>query len=90
MTKEPLFPLGKVYLTRGVAEVFSIVEINRLIERHQSGDCDSIPFHEFDYEYALRTNDEIFSTYGSPWDDHSVFIVTTEDRLETTVKLSHE
>ena len=85
MDGQPLFPLGKFMITRGVADgEFILDELLNLLHRHVTGD-----FGEIDEEdrqenlLSIREGFRIMSAYTI--NDTKLWILTEADRRVTTI-----
>ena len=90
MDGQPLFPFGKLVMTRGVAaEEFTMDELLRLIHRHVNGDFGEINEEDrrenrFSIEHGLR----VMSVYTV--NSTKLWCITEADRRVTTILLPEE
>ena len=85
MDKQPLFPIGRLVITRGVAHGgFSFGELLSILRRHVIGD-----FGEIDEEdrqenlLSIREGYRILSAYRL--NDTKLWVITEADRSVTTI-----
>ena len=90
MDGQPLFPFGKLMITRGVAEIgFALDQLLNLLHRHVTGD-----FGEIDEEdrqenlLSIREGFRIMSAYTI--NDTKLWCITEADRRSTTILLPNE
>ena len=90
MDGQPLFPIGKLVMTRGVAaEEFTMDELLNLIRRHVTGDFGEI--NEADRQenlLSIREGFRIMSAYTIH--DTKLWVITEKDRSATTILLPEE
>ena len=90
MNDRQLFPLGKLVITRGVADGgFALDELLKLIHHHVTGD-----FGEIDEEdrqenlLSIKQGFRIMSAYTL--NDTKLWVITEADRRVTTILLPDE
>ena len=90
MDGQPLFSLGKLVMTRGVADGgVSMDELLELIRRHVTGDFGNI--NEEDRQenlLSIREGFRIMSAYRI--NDTKLWVITEADRSSTTILLPEE
>ena len=90
MDGQPLFPIGKLVMTRGVAaEEFIMDELLNLIRRHVTGDFGEV--NEEDRQenlLSIREGFRIMSAYIV--NDTKLWVITEADRRSTTILLPEE
>lgn len=95
-TREPMahhhgiYPLGEIYVTRGVELSLSDADIGKLLNRHAAcdwGECGEEDIHR-NLE-AIQNGYRVFSSY-TVCGGETVQIVTEADRSATTVQLAGE
>ena len=88
-----LFPLGRIYMTRGAVEAFrrrDVPSIENLITRHATGDWGDMDEQDKAMnDAAVKSGGRIFSAYRLT-DNLRVWIITEWDRSATTVLLPNE
>ena len=90
MDGQPLFPLGKLVITRGVADRgFALDELLNLLHRHVTGDFGEINDEDrqenlFSIEHGFR----IMSAYTI--NDTKLWVFSEKDRSATTILLPEE
>ena len=85
------FDLGKVVMTRGIAESgISEEELSQLVTRHSSGDWGNLGIEDkVANDVAVVSSEErIFSKYII--DSESIYIITEWDRSVTTIMYASE
>ena len=87
---KPLFPLGNVYLTAGVAALdLDAEDIARLLHRHQCGDWGDLDDEDKQAnDRDLKLGERLLSRYDT--DAGSLYVITERDRSMTTVLLRSE
>jgi len=87
---KPLFPLGNVYLTAGVAALeLDPDEIARLLHRHQCGDWGDLDDEDkAANERDLKLGERLLSRYDT--EAGPLYVITERDRSMTTVLLRSE
>lgn len=88
-----LFSLGKIVMTRGVADLVSDgkVDIVALLSRHANGDWGDVCQHDQQLnDYAVTSGSRILSGYKISQEVGKVWIITEWDRSYTTVLLPGE
>ena len=90
MDDQPLFSLGKLVVTRGVADgEFALDELLNLVHRHVTGDFGIID--EEDHQenlLSIREGFRIMSAYII--NDTKLWVITEADRRSTTILLPEE
>ena len=90
MDDQPLFSLGKLVVTRGVADgEFALDELLNLVHRHVTGDFGIID--EEDHQenlLSIREGFRIMSAYII--NDTKLWVITEADRSVTTILLPEE
>jgi hypothetical protein len=83
------FPLGSLYLTRGVEQLLQLDEVLAAVCRHAAGDWGDLDPDDRDMnERALENGSRLLSRYhasGRPF-----WVITEADRESTTVLLPAE
>ncbi len=83
----PLFPLGDVYLSAGVASLeLDLDVINRMLHRHHCGDLGGDDKQANDLD--LKEGGRLLSRYDT--EAGSFYVITEWDRSVTTVMLREE
>ena len=87
---KPLFPLGNVYLTAGVAALeLDPDKIARLLHRHQCGDWGDLDDEDKQAnERDLKCGERLLSRYDT--EAGPLYVITERDRSTTTVLLRNE
>jgi hypothetical protein len=87
---KPLFPLGNVYLTAGVAALeFNPDEIARLLHRHQCGDWGDLDDEDKQAnDRDLKLGERLLSRYDT--EAGPLYVITERDWSMTTVLLRSE
>jgi len=88
-----LFSLGKIVMTRGVADLVAAgkVDILPLISRHTTGDWGDVCLHDQQLnDDAVKSGNRILSCYPVSPKIGKVWIITEWDRSYTTVLLPDE
>lgn len=87
---KPLFPLGNIYLTAGVAALeFEADEIARLLHRHQCGDWGDLDDEDKQAnDRDLKLGERLLSRYDT--EAGALYVITERDRSTTTVLLRSE
>lgn len=87
---EPLFELGQLMMTPGVAEHTDHAERMAAITRHVQGDWGNVPPEDAQQnEWALENSARILSSYVSE-SRIAFWIITEADRSATTLLLPEE
>ena len=85
-----LFPLGRIVMTKGVAERLGADDVLRGIFRHSSGDWgDVCEDDQLANEVALNNGDRLLSSYRAAGGT-KFWIITEHDRSVTTILLPDE
>ena len=93
MTKQPLFPLGRIVSTPGALEALKENGSNGLeyLRRHVAGDwgelCDD---DRIENDLSLKEGFRILSAYSLPRSGAKLWIITEADRSVTTFLLPEE
>ena len=87
---KPLFPLGNVYLTAGVAALELDPEnIAQLLHRHQCGDWGDLGDEDKQAnDRDLKCGERLLSRYDT--EAGPLYVITERDRSTTTVLLRNE
>jgi hypothetical protein len=87
---KPLFPLGNIYMTAGVAALkLDADEIGRFLHRHQCGDWGDLDDEDKQAnESDLKLGERLLSRYDTG--AGSLYVITERDRSTTTVLLRSE
>ena len=87
---KPLFPLGDVYLTAGVAALeLDPEDIARLLHRHQCGDWGDLDDEDKQAnDRDLKCGERLLSRYDT--EAGPLYVITERDRSTTTVLLRSE
>jgi hypothetical protein len=87
---KPLFPLGNVYMTAGVAALeLDPDHIARLLHRHQCGDWGDLDDEDKQAnDRDLRSGERLLSRYDT--EAGALYVITERDRSMTTVLLRSE
>jgi hypothetical protein len=87
---KPLFPLGNVYMTSGVAALeLDPTEIARLLNRHQCGDWGDLDDEDKQAnDRDLKLGERLLSRYDT--EAGPFYVITERDRSTTTVLLRSE
>ena len=87
---KPLFPLGNVYLTAGVAALeLEPDKIVRLLHRHQCGDWGDLDDEDkLANDRDLKCGERLLSRYDT--EAGPLYVITERDRSTTTVLLRNE
>ena len=87
MDGQPLFSIGKLVMTRGVADIeFSLNELLNLLHRHVTGDFGEI--NEEDRKenlLSIREGFRVMSAYTI--NDTKLWVISEKDRSVTTILL---
>lgn len=92
----PLFSLGAVCMTQGVAEYAKqnpTADFQNLIQRHVSGDWENMQAEDRDQnKKAIHNGNRIFSSYNITIDQKSTvfWVITEADRSVTTILFPSE
>ena len=87
---KPLFPLGNVYMTAGVAALeLDAEDIAWLLHRHQCGDWGDLDDEDKQAnDRDRKLGERLLSRYDT--DAGSLYVITERDRSTTTVLLRSE
>lgn len=86
--KEPLFELGKIYMTPGAETTMREHDIDArtLLRRHVTGDDGNVDDEDKQSNRdALKYGNRVFSAYGRHGDDACLWLITEADRSATTI-----
>lgn len=90
--RRPLFELGQIFMTRGVAELVAQRKVNPigLIQRHVVGDWGDLDADDkAANDHAVKCGDRVLSSYAIA-SGAKVWIITEWDRSVTTLLLPSE
>lgn len=88
-----LFSLGKIVMTRGVADLvaYGKIDILPLISRHATGDWGDVCQHDQQLnDDAVKSGNRILSCYQQSPGVGKVWVITEWDRSYTTILLPNE
>lgn len=88
-----LFSLGKIVMTRGVADLVTDgkIDILPLISRHAAGDWGDVCRHDQRLnDDAVTSGQRVFSCYRVSPEVGKVWVITEWDRSYTTILLPNE
>jgi hypothetical protein len=85
----PLFPLGQLVMTAGVAEGEEPQDIRDAVRCHAKGDWGDVEDPDDNVE-SLVNGDLLLSMYTLPTTGHRVWVITERDRSVTTVLYPNE
>jgi hypothetical protein len=90
MSSQPLFPIGKLVMTCGVADTgFSFDELLSIIRRHITGDFGIIDEEGRQENFlSIREGYRILSAYKI--NDTKLWVITEADRSVTTILFPEE
>lgn len=90
MVKDLLFPLGRVYMTRGAMGVLDEVDIRTALVRHSCGDWGDLDEEDKkENNYSLKHGFRLLSAYKAR-SGRKFWVITEADRSMTTVLLPEE
>ncbi len=84
------FPLGRLVMTRGVAQTIALEDVLAALARHAQGDWGEVYAEDARAnEYALKQGLRLFSVYRMT-SGTTCWVITEADRSSTTVLLPDE